>query len=111
MVFKKQYELSHLSGIFKPDNEYMFLVSHRDVAKNALLRLRAFIYWTFLGVFDAVVFFFGAYLLLDNTVVTSNGQVSVGFHLSVVIFLNANCKMNIVLIVFFNISCKMITFL
>ncbi|RMC06567.1 hypothetical protein DUI87_16004 [Hirundo rustica rustica] len=48
---------------------------YRDVAKNALLRWRAFIYWTFLGVFDAVVFFFGAYLLLDNTVVTSNGQM------------------------------------
>lgn len=63
-----------------------FLVSHRDVAKNALLRWRAFIYWTFLGVFDALVFFFGAYLLLDNTVVTSNGQVSVGFHQSIVIF-------------------------
>lgn len=74
-----------------------FLVSHRDVAKNALLRWRAFIYWTFLGVFDALVFFFGAYLLLDNTVVTSNGQVSVGFHQSMVIFLNANCEMNLVL--------------
>ncbi|XP_064263907.1 phospholipid-transporting ATPase IH isoform X4 [Passer domesticus] len=48
---------------------------YRDVAKNALLRWRAFIYWTFLGVFDAVVFFFGAYLLLDDTVVTSNGQL------------------------------------
>ncbi|XP_071887941.1 phospholipid-transporting ATPase IH isoform X3 [Anas platyrhynchos] len=48
---------------------------YRDVAKNALLRWRAFIYWTFLGVFDAVVFFFGAYFLFDNTVVTSNGQM------------------------------------
>uniref|UniRef100_A0A8C3M4R9 Phospholipid-transporting ATPase n=1 Tax=Chrysolophus pictus TaxID=9089 RepID=A0A8C3M4R9_CHRPC len=46
-----------------------------DVAKNALLRWRAFIYWTFLGVFDAVVFFFGAYFLFDNTIVTSNGQM------------------------------------
>ncbi|XP_074766216.1 phospholipid-transporting ATPase IH isoform X6 [Athene noctua] len=48
---------------------------YRDVAKNALLRWRAFIYWTFLGVFDAVVFFFGAYFLFDNTIVTSNGQL------------------------------------
>uniref|UniRef100_A0A663N3V4 Phospholipid-transporting ATPase n=1 Tax=Athene cunicularia TaxID=194338 RepID=A0A663N3V4_ATHCN len=48
---------------------------YRDVAKNALLRWRAFIYWTFLGVFDAVVFFFGAYFLFDNTIVTSNGQM------------------------------------
>lgn len=87
----------------------MFLVSHRDVAKNALLRWRAFIYWTFLGVFDAVVFFFGAYLLLDNTVVTSNGQVSVGFHQSMVIIFNGSCETNVILIVFFNISCKKIT--
>nr|XP_025952769.1 probable phospholipid-transporting ATPase IH isoform X4 [Dromaius novaehollandiae]XP_025952770.1 probable phospholipid-transporting ATPase IH isoform X4 [Dromaius novaehollandiae] len=48
---------------------------YRDVAKNALLRWRAFIYWTFLGVFDAVVFFFGAYFLFENTIVTSNGQL------------------------------------
>ncbi|XP_015267253.1 PREDICTED: probable phospholipid-transporting ATPase IH, partial [Gekko japonicus] len=48
---------------------------YRDVAKNALLRWRVFIYWTFLGVFDAVVFFFGAYFLFDNATVTSNGQM------------------------------------
>ncbi|XP_066475089.1 phospholipid-transporting ATPase IH isoform X2 [Tiliqua scincoides] len=48
---------------------------YRDVAKNAHLRWRVFIYWTFLGVFDAVVFFFGAYFLFDNTTVTSNGQM------------------------------------
>lgn len=35
-----------------------------------------FIYWTFLGVFDALVFFFGAYFMFENTTVTSNGQVS-----------------------------------
>ncbi|PIO36218.1 hypothetical protein AB205_0204460 [Aquarana catesbeiana] len=49
---------------------------YRDIAKNALLRWRLFIYWTFLGLFDAVVFFFGAYFLFDNATVTSNGQVS-----------------------------------
>lgn len=50
--------------------------SNRDIAKNALLRWRVFIYWTFLGVFDALVFFFGAYFMFENTTVTSNGQVS-----------------------------------
>lgn len=49
---------------------------HRDVAKNALLRWRVFIYWTLLGLFDALVFFFGAYFMFENTTVTSNGQVS-----------------------------------
>lgn len=48
----------------------------RDIAKNALLRWRVFVYWTFLGVFDALVFFFGAYFMFENTTVTSNGQVS-----------------------------------
>ncbi|XP_029460544.1 probable phospholipid-transporting ATPase IH isoform X1 [Rhinatrema bivittatum] len=48
---------------------------YRDIAKNALLRWRLFIYWTFLGLFDAVVFFFGAYFLFDNAAVTSNGQM------------------------------------
>lgn len=49
---------------------------YRDIAKNALLRWRLFIYWTFLGVFDALVFFFGAYFMFENTTVTINGQVS-----------------------------------
>uniref|UniRef100_A0A452DLE8 Phospholipid-transporting ATPase n=1 Tax=Capra hircus TaxID=9925 RepID=A0A452DLE8_CAPHI len=48
---------------------------YRDIAKNALLRWRAFIYWTLLGLFDALVFFFGAYFMFENTTVTSNGQV------------------------------------
>ncbi|XP_066092919.1 phospholipid-transporting ATPase IH isoform X2 [Saccopteryx bilineata] len=48
---------------------------YRDIAKNALLRWRVFIYWTFLGVFDALVFFFGAYFMFENTTVTSNGQM------------------------------------
>ncbi|XP_029066388.1 probable phospholipid-transporting ATPase IH isoform X3 [Monodon monoceros] len=48
---------------------------YRDIAKNALLCWRVFIYWTFLGVFDALVFFFGAYFMFENTTVTSNGQV------------------------------------
>lgn len=49
----------------------------RDIAKNSLLRWPVFMYWTCLGVFDAVIFFFGAYFLFDNTTFTSNGQVSV----------------------------------
>ncbi|XP_023608241.1 probable phospholipid-transporting ATPase IH, partial [Myotis lucifugus] len=48
---------------------------YRDITKNALLRWRVFIYWTFLGVFDALVFFFGAYFMFENASVTSNGQI------------------------------------
>uniref|UniRef100_A0A3B4EG94 Phospholipid-transporting ATPase n=1 Tax=Pygocentrus nattereri TaxID=42514 RepID=A0A3B4EG94_PYGNA len=48
---------------------------YRDIAKNSLLQWPIFVYWTFLGVFDAVVFFFGAFFLFDNTTFTSNGQM------------------------------------
>ncbi|XP_035390770.1 probable phospholipid-transporting ATPase IH isoform X2 [Electrophorus electricus] len=48
---------------------------YRDIAKNSLLQWPVFIYWTFLGVFDAMVFFFGAFFLFDNTTFTSNGQM------------------------------------
>ncbi|KAB0403175.1 hypothetical protein E2I00_014992 [Balaenoptera physalus] len=58
------------------DHRFPPFASPRDIAKNALLRWRVFIYWTFLGVFDALVFFFGAYFMFENTTVTSNGQVS-----------------------------------
>uniref|UniRef100_A0A669CH75 Phospholipid-transporting ATPase n=1 Tax=Oreochromis niloticus TaxID=8128 RepID=A0A669CH75_ORENI len=42
---------------------------------NSLLRWPTFIYWTILGVYDAIVMFFGAYFLFDNTTFTSNGQM------------------------------------
>uniref|UniRef100_A0A8D3E5J7 Phospholipid-transporting ATPase n=1 Tax=Scophthalmus maximus TaxID=52904 RepID=A0A8D3E5J7_SCOMX len=48
---------------------------YRDIAKNSLLRWPIFIYWTILGVYDAIVMFFGAYFLFDNTTFTSNGQM------------------------------------
>uniref|UniRef100_A0A4W5Q897 Phospholipid-transporting ATPase n=1 Tax=Hucho hucho TaxID=62062 RepID=A0A4W5Q897_9TELE len=48
---------------------------YRDVAKNSLLRWPVFLYWTCLGLFNACIFFFGAYFLFDNTTFTSNGQM------------------------------------
>uniref|UniRef100_A0A3Q3FQC6 Phospholipid-transporting ATPase n=1 Tax=Kryptolebias marmoratus TaxID=37003 RepID=A0A3Q3FQC6_KRYMA len=48
---------------------------YKDIAKNSLLRWPSFIYWTVLGVYDAIVMFFGAYFLFDNTTFTSNGQM------------------------------------
>ncbi|XP_077408203.1 phospholipid-transporting ATPase IH isoform X3 [Vanacampus margaritifer] len=48
---------------------------YRDIAKNSLLRWPIFIYWTVLGAYDAIVMFFGAYFLFDNTTFTSNGQM------------------------------------
>ncbi|KAG8521155.1 LOW QUALITY PROTEIN: putative phospholipid-transporting ATPase IH, partial [Galemys pyrenaicus] len=48
---------------------------YRDIAKNALLRWPVFIYWTSLGVFDALVFFFGAYFMFEDTAAAGSGQV------------------------------------
>ncbi|CAL8309032.1 unnamed protein product [Merluccius merluccius] len=48
---------------------------YRDISKNCLLRWPIFTYWTVLGVYDALVMFFGAYFLFDNTTFTSNGQI------------------------------------
>ncbi|EHB02299.1 Putative phospholipid-transporting ATPase IH [Heterocephalus glaber] len=63
------------SGLVPPSQKAPSSSSNRDVAKNALLRWRVFTYWTILGVFDALVFFFGAYFMFENTTVTSNGQM------------------------------------
>uniref|UniRef100_A0A8D0MF88 Phospholipid-transporting ATPase n=1 Tax=Sus scrofa TaxID=9823 RepID=A0A8D0MF88_PIG len=46
---------------------------YRDIAKNALLRWRVFVYWTLLGLFNALVFFFGAYFVFETTTVSSSG--------------------------------------
>ncbi|XP_051881908.1 LOW QUALITY PROTEIN: phospholipid-transporting ATPase IH [Pristis pectinata] len=51
---------------------------YRDIAKNSLLCWKLFLYWTFLGVFDAVAFFFGAYFLFDHSTMTSNGRLVFG---------------------------------
>ncbi|XP_069746482.1 phospholipid-transporting ATPase IH isoform X3 [Narcine bancroftii] len=48
---------------------------YRDVAKNSLLSWKLFLYWTFLGVFDALAFFFGAYFLFDHSTMTNNGKL------------------------------------
>ncbi|MEQ2180803.1 hypothetical protein GOODEAATRI_005080 [Goodea atripinnis] len=48
--------------------------SSGDIGKNSLLTWPIFTYWTVLGIYDAIVMFFGAYFLFDNTTFTSNGQ-------------------------------------
>uniref|UniRef100_A0A8C7UBS2 Phospholipid-transporting ATPase n=1 Tax=Oncorhynchus mykiss TaxID=8022 RepID=A0A8C7UBS2_ONCMY len=63
------------SLIEKHINDIIPTQKKRDVAKNALLRWPVFLYWTCLGLFNACIFFFGAYFLFDNTTFTSNGQM------------------------------------
>ncbi|XP_073434864.1 phospholipid-transporting ATPase IF isoform X2 [Dendrobates tinctorius] len=49
---------------------------YRDISKNALLGFKPFLYWTFLGVGHAFIFFFGSYFLMgEDTSLLGNGQM------------------------------------
>lgn len=41
-----------------------------------MLQWRPFLYWTFLGAFEGLVFFFGAYFLFQNSSLEDNGKVT-----------------------------------
>ncbi|XP_078736142.1 phospholipid-transporting ATPase IF-like isoform X3 [Lampetra fluviatilis] len=59
----------------KPDMLMNTPALYRDVSRNSLLGVRPFIYWTVLGVFDGLVFYFGVFLLFGHhTSLSSNGQ-------------------------------------
>lgn len=47
----------------------------REIAKNAMLRWGPFLYWTLLGVFHGLLFFFGVRFLFSNPALQDNGQV------------------------------------
>uniref|UniRef100_H3AJ65 Phospholipid-transporting ATPase n=1 Tax=Latimeria chalumnae TaxID=7897 RepID=H3AJ65_LATCH len=48
---------------------------YRSVSNNAMLQWKPFVYWTFLGLFEGLMFFFGAYFLYQNPILEDNGQV------------------------------------
>lgn len=52
------------------------LPSLREVAKNAMLRWAPFVYWTILGIYQGLLFFFGVRYLFSNPALQDNGQVS-----------------------------------
>uniref|UniRef100_A0A670YW80 Phospholipid-transporting ATPase n=1 Tax=Pseudonaja textilis TaxID=8673 RepID=A0A670YW80_PSETE len=47
-----------------------------NVSDNAMLQLKPFVYWTFLGLFNGCVFFFGAYFLFQNASIEDNGKMA-----------------------------------
>ena len=54
----------------------MFLLTCRDISRNALLSFKTFLYWTLLGFCHAFIFFFGSYILMgEDTSLMGNGQV------------------------------------
>ncbi|CAO2613377.1 Phospholipid-transporting ATPase IF [Lemmus lemmus] len=49
---------------------------YRDISKNRLLSIKAFLYWTILGFSHAFIFFFGSYFLVGkDTSLLGNGQM------------------------------------
>ncbi|XP_065127967.2 phospholipid-transporting ATPase 11C isoform X3 [Paramisgurnus dabryanus] len=59
---------------------------YREIAKNAMLRWRPFLYWTVLGVFQGLMFFFGVRLLFSNPALQDNGQVFGNWSYGTIVF-------------------------
>ncbi|XP_067373673.1 phospholipid-transporting ATPase IG isoform X4 [Channa argus] len=61
-------------------------ILYREIAKNAMLRWRPFLYWTLLGVFHGLVFFFGVRCLFSNPALQDNGQVFGNWSYGTIVF-------------------------
>ncbi|KAJ8015699.1 hypothetical protein DPEC_G00028830 [Dallia pectoralis] len=59
---------------------------YRDIAKNAMLRWGPFLYWTLLGVYHGLLFFFGVRLLFSNSALQDNGQVFGNWSYGTIVF-------------------------
>uniref|UniRef100_A0A3B4V827 Phospholipid-transporting ATPase n=1 Tax=Seriola dumerili TaxID=41447 RepID=A0A3B4V827_SERDU len=59
---------------------------YRGIAKNAMLRWGPFLYWTLLGVFHGLLFFFGVRYLFSNPALQDNGQVFGNWSYGTIVF-------------------------
>ncbi|XP_018598718.1 phospholipid-transporting ATPase IG-like isoform X1 [Scleropages formosus] len=59
---------------------------YREVAKNAMLRWGPFFYWTMLGVFHGLLFFFGVYCVFSNPALLPSGQVFGNWTFGTIVF-------------------------
>ncbi|XP_028815801.1 phospholipid-transporting ATPase 11C isoform X2 [Denticeps clupeoides] len=59
---------------------------YREVAKNATLRWGPFLYWTTLGIFHGLLFFFGVRCLFSNPALQDNGQVFGNWSYGTIVF-------------------------
>ncbi|XP_062998032.1 phospholipid-transporting ATPase IG isoform X2 [Elgaria multicarinata webbii] len=57
-----------------------------NVSDNAMLQLKPFLYWTFLGLFNGCVFFFGAYFLFQEASVEDNGKMAGNWTFGTMVF-------------------------
>ncbi|XP_059371653.1 phospholipid-transporting ATPase IG-like isoform X4 [Carassius carassius] len=59
---------------------------YREIANNAMLRWRPFLYWTVLGIFQGLLFFFGVRFLFSNPALQENGQVFGNWSYGTIVF-------------------------
>ncbi|XP_026136349.1 phospholipid-transporting ATPase IG isoform X2 [Carassius auratus] len=59
---------------------------YREIANNAMLRWRPFLYWTVLGIFQGLLFFFGVRFLFSNPALQDNGQVFGNWSYGTIVF-------------------------
>uniref|UniRef100_A0A8C4SP12 Phospholipid-transporting ATPase n=1 Tax=Erpetoichthys calabaricus TaxID=27687 RepID=A0A8C4SP12_ERPCA len=59
---------------------------YRRITKNAMLRWGPFLFWTLLGLFQGLVFFFGTYQLFQNPALEDNGQVFGNWTFGTIVF-------------------------
>ncbi|XP_066437894.1 phospholipid-transporting ATPase IG isoform X2 [Eleutherodactylus coqui] len=56
------------------------------ISDNAMLQWMPFLYWTALGAFEGLVFFFGVYFLFQNPSLEGNGQVFGNWSFGTIVF-------------------------
>ncbi|XP_069049828.1 phospholipid-transporting ATPase IG isoform X2 [Lepisosteus oculatus] len=59
---------------------------YREISKNAMLLWGPFLYWTLLGAFEGLVFFFGTHCLFSNPALQDNGQVFGNWTFGTIVF-------------------------
>ncbi|RMC22036.1 hypothetical protein DUI87_02907 [Hirundo rustica rustica] len=59
---------------------------YMKVSDNAMLQWRPFLYWTFLGTFEGLVFFFGVYFLFQSSSLEDNGKVFGNWTFGMIVF-------------------------
>uniref|UniRef100_A0A672T9T1 Phospholipid-transporting ATPase n=1 Tax=Sinocyclocheilus grahami TaxID=75366 RepID=A0A672T9T1_SINGR len=72
----------HISMEILLDNAALY----REIANNAMLRWRPFLYWTVLGIFQGLLFFFGVRFLFSNPALQDNGQVFGNWSYGTIVF-------------------------
>uniref|UniRef100_A0A452I7P9 Phospholipid-transporting ATPase n=1 Tax=Gopherus agassizii TaxID=38772 RepID=A0A452I7P9_9SAUR len=59
---------------------------YMKISDNAMLQWKPFLYWTFLGSFEGLVFFFGVYFLFQNSSLEHNGKVFGNWTFGTIVF-------------------------